>query len=67
MVWRAGLVIQIETRSYEGRNRSNHLFYRIIQCKTVSHFCWKCSKARILDRVSENILLRSLLRTGNKR
>src|SRR5690606_32301821 len=25
-------------------NRSNYLFCRIFQRKTVSHFCWKCSR-----------------------
>ncbi|APX69940.1 hypothetical protein BKD03_11630 [Brucella sp. 09RB8471] len=32
------------------RNRSNYLFCRIIQRKTASHFCWKCSKIRCCDQ-----------------
>src|SRR5690606_2772407 len=45
------------------QNRSNYLFSRIFQRKTVSHFCWKCSNipAMKAGRMRENRIMGSRL------
>ncbi|AYU63860.1 hypothetical protein DYJ20_08975 [Brucella melitensis] len=47
--FRCGSIRSVDSKGASERfrlkgNRSNYLFCRIFQRKTVSHLCWKCSK-----------------------